>query len=192
MKTRLPLAIVPCVLLLVLPPTLAETGGEAPTDRDSSYQIESSVFGAAGFPGASPSFRGNGTLGQPTPIGIAAAGGSTLYAGFWARLLTMASSVDAATALIFQNSLYRNFPNPIAITTMIGYSVAEESEVDIAIYDVGGRRVRTLVHAELQPGEYSVVWNGITDSGDRLPSGVYFCRLDIGSFNSVKKMLVLR
>ncbi|MCK4513176.1 T9SS type A sorting domain-containing protein, partial [bacterium] len=68
-------------------------------------------------------------------------------------------------------------PNPFNPTTMIAYSVASPGRVSIKVYDLAGRTVRTLADGAHEAGEYEVLWDGRTDSGDRAASGVYFIRM---------------
>ena len=60
------------------------------------------------------------------------------------------------------------------------------------VYDIDGRLVRTLVNEEMDPGEYKVVWSGDNQSGTAVASGVYFVKFHASSFESVKKMLMVR
>jgi YVTN family beta-propeller protein len=86
----------------------------------------------------------------------------------------------------------RSFPNPFSRATTIRFEIAEPTHVRLAVYDVTGRLVRTLVDADLKPDLYSVVWNG-TDRGERrVASGIYFCRIEAGSFVRTSKLLLLR
>ena len=76
----------------------------------------------------------------------------------------------------FINELGQNFPNPFNPVTTVSYSIAEEGPVEIVVYDVGGRIVRTLVDDLREAGRYSVPWDGRNDAGQPLASGVYFVR----------------
>ena len=60
---------------------------------------------------------------------------------------------------------------------------------EIRIFDAGGRLVRRLKD-EAEPGGNTVVWDGRSGQGRRLPSGVYFCQLKVGNYTSHKKMLL--
>jgi flagellar hook assembly protein FlgD len=88
--------------------------------------------------------------------------------------------------------LFQNFPNPFNPLTTIEYSVAKASPVELTIYDVRGQGVRTLVRENRLAGKYAAVWDGKNDGGRPISTGVYFCRLEIGSFVSVKKMVLLK
>ena len=89
------------------------------------------------------------------------------------------------TPLIYQ--LSQNYPNPFNPTTTIKYSVPKISYVTIKIYDVLGREIETLVNGKEVPGNYSIEFNAI-----KLASGVYFYRMQAGSFAETKKLLLLK
>ena len=84
-------------------------------------------------------------------------------------------------------ALNQNYPNPFNPTTTINYSIAETAPVTLKIYDVTGREVSVLVDEVKQPGRYE-----ITFDASSLASGVYFYKLNAGSFSSVKKLSVLK
>jgi hypothetical protein len=84
-------------------------------------------------------------------------------------------------------SLSQNYPNPFNPVTKIGYGVSSSGFVSLKLYDVLGQEVATLVNAIEEPGYKSVTWNG-----KEVPSGVYFYRLQAGSFIETKKLLLLR
>ncbi|HEY9166163.1 MAG TPA: T9SS type A sorting domain-containing protein [Candidatus Kryptonia bacterium] len=84
-------------------------------------------------------------------------------------------------------SLGQNYPNPFNPSTVIGYQLSAVSHVTLKIYDVLGREVKTLVSERQAAGSHSVTF----DAGG-LPSGVYFYRLQAGSFNAIQKLLLLK
>lgn len=83
-------------------------------------------------------------------------------------------------------------PNPFNPTTSLTYTVATEGPVQLLIFDVSGRLVRTLVDARLASGRYSVTWDATTDHGRRLASGVYYARLRSGSADFVRRLTLAR
>jgi uncharacterized protein (DUF1501 family) len=82
-------------------------------------------------------------------------------------------------------SLSQNYPNPFNPTTRFEYTIARTQFVSINIFDVVGRKVATLVNETLAPGKYSAAWDG-----ENFPSGVYYYRLETGTFSDVKKMVL--
>jgi hypothetical protein len=92
-------------------------------------------------------------------------------------------STDLPTHFI----LNQNYPNPFNPTTTITFALPVKSFVSLKIFDALGREVETLLAEELSVGTYSKQWDA---SG--LPSGVYFYRLQAGSFMETKKLLLLR
>jgi hypothetical protein len=100
-------------------------------------------------------------------------------------------------ALPREFSLLQNFPNPFNPATVIGISVpAAEghttSRVLLVIYDVRGRKVRTLLDGDLSPGHYRILWDGLTGSSVRAPSGVYIYRFTSGEWSFTRKMTLAR
>jgi hypothetical protein len=84
-------------------------------------------------------------------------------------------------------SLYQNYPNPFNPNTRISYSIPEQSNVSLKIYDILGNEVQTIIN-RLQPaGKYTIEFKSAG-----LASGVYFYRIQAGSFSEVKKMLILK
>jgi len=89
-------------------------------------------------------------------------------------------------------SLAQNQPNPFGPTTMIRFALPVSDHVTIKVYDVRGQHVRTLVDRQLEAGFHDAIWDGRSSSGRQVASGVYFYRLDAGSFTDRKKMILLR
>jgi len=88
--------------------------------------------------------------------------------------------------------LSQNYPNPFNPTTKIEFTLAKSGFVTLQIYDMLGRKVRTLVSEELSSGYKSVIWDGRNDDGKDVASGVYFYQLKVGDFSEPKKMLLLK
>jgi hypothetical protein len=84
------------------------------------------------------------------------------------------------------------YPNPFNPTTRIVFDLSEKAAVHIAVYDIGGRLVCTLKDGVLEAGRHGVLWQGVTDSGARVSSGVYFCRMKAGAISQTMKMVLLR
>jgi len=78
-----------------------------------------------------------------------------------------------------------------AVTT-IHLSLGEATEVSMVVYDVRGKRVRTVVNGTLSSGDHRIAWNGTDEAGNPVSDGVYFCRVKAGSVEKTVKMLQLR
>jgi len=86
-----------------------------------------------------------------------------------------------------------SYPNPFNPATTIEFSLERSARVTLAIYDVSGRRVRTLVSGALTAaGIHAVNWDGTNDNGKRLASGVYFASFVAEGQVSAKKLIMLR
>ena len=106
--------------------------------------------------------------------------------------VTVVGVEDPDTSPAFSYSLNQNYPNPFNPATMIRYSLAQRAHVTIYVYDVEGRRVRTLVEKTQEPGNYRVEWNGTNDRGEKLASGVYFFHYQAGGRVFSRKAVMLR
>ncbi|MBU1676458.1 T9SS type A sorting domain-containing protein [bacterium] len=87
--------------------------------------------------------------------------------------------------------LVRNRPNPFNPATEILFTVPASGPVCLSIYDTSGRRVRTLLDGATVSGAGRVSWDGRAGTGERVGSGVYFCRLEAGGRAAITKMLLV-
>mgnify|MGYP002638719250 CR=1 FL=1 len=101
-------------------------------------------------------------------------------------------SINQELAMPTQFILKQNYPNPFNPTTTIGYGLPESSDVSIIIYDVKGREVMNLVQTTQSAGWYDVSWKGMTNTNKQVSTGVYFARIQAGTFSDVIKMVYLR
>ena len=97
-------------------------------------------------------------------------------------------------------SLSQNYPNPFNQATNIEFTLAKSGFVSLNIYDILGRKVRTLVSERLPSGYKSVLWDGKNDSGKDVASGIYFYQIKVenpapggvGDFTETKKLVLLK
>ncbi|KPL18489.1 MAG: hypothetical protein AMJ92_07735 [candidate division Zixibacteria bacterium SM23_81] len=89
-------------------------------------------------------------------------------------------------------SLSPNYPNPFNPSTAIGYEIPEAGRVTLAIYNVLGQEVRSLVDAHQEAGNHTVMWDSKDNAGHYLNSGVYFYTLKAGDFTQTRKMVLMR
>ncbi len=85
-----------------------------------------------------------------------------------------------------------NYPNPFNPTTHIEFSLKKAGRVELAVYNINGQKVRTLVSEEMEADNHKVTWNGKDDRGNSVSSGVYFYRLQTSEVSQTKKMLMLK
>ena len=91
-----------------------------------------------------------------------------------------------------QPQLLQNFPNPFNPNTAILYQLPVGAEVQLTIYNMAGQVVRRLVNEVQQAGRYRVVWDGRDATGRQVGSGVYLYRLRAGSFEKMRRMVVVK
>ncbi len=84
-------------------------------------------------------------------------------------------------------SLSQNYPNPFNPTTSISFALPKASHVSLKIIDIIGREIATIVSEELPAGSYTRQWNA-----ENMPSGIYFYRLQAGSYTQTKKLVLLK
>jgi hypothetical protein len=89
-------------------------------------------------------------------------------------------------------SLHQNYPNPFNPTTRIEYALPKAMRAELLVYDLVGRRVKTLVNEEKHAGQHFVQWDGMNEAGRGVSSGTYFYKLTAGSFTKVEKMMLVR
>lgn len=88
---------------------------------------------------------------------------------------------------LFEYSLQMNYPNPFNPSTQIQFSLADESNVELVVYDVLGRIVATLVNQPRPKGSYVSTWDGKNKDGQAVSSGVYFVRFTATDLAGVLK-----
>ncbi|WP_138431574.1 S8 family serine peptidase [Fodinibius saliphilus] len=89
--------------------------------------------------------------------------------------------------MVVENDLHPNYPNPFNPSTTISYELANKTEVTLNVFDILGRKVKTLVNEVQQSGTYNVNFNA-----SNLASGVYFVRLRTDSFTKIQKMTLIK
>ncbi len=88
--------------------------------------------------------------------------------------------------------LRQNYPNPFNPQTVINYQLSISTEVTLTIFDMLGRKVRTLVNGQQIEGSHKVIWDGRNDAGKSAASGMYFYRISVRDQQVTKRMVLLR
>lgn len=87
-------------------------------------------------------------------------------------------------------TLHQNFPNPFNPSTTIRFEVLKSSYVALGVYDLLGRRIKTLVEAEKGPGSHKIEWDGADGMGIKMPSGVYFYRMTSSGQSQTRRLVL--
>ncbi|MCD6162871.1 MAG: T9SS type A sorting domain-containing protein [candidate division Zixibacteria bacterium] len=88
--------------------------------------------------------------------------------------------------------LNQNYPNPFNANTEIGFSLENTGKVSLSVYNIAGQKISTLVDGVFNSGLHRVLWDGTSDNGKVVSSGVYFYHLEIGEQSQTKKMVLLK
>jgi hypothetical protein len=151
-----------------------------------NFNIPQSVVGSGGMDASGTNYGVRGTVGQP---GIGTTAGDSYQAslGYWYNPGTTVTAIDegASTPRVF--ALDQNYPNPFNPSTTIRFSVPKSSHVTLAVYDIAGRLVTSLVDEEMAPGVHEAVF----EAGD-IASGVYFYRIRAGEYTQTRKLVLLK
>ena len=89
-------------------------------------------------------------------------------------------------------ALHQNYPNPFNPITTLRYDLPENSYVNVTVYDMLGREIRTLVNATQDAGFKSVIWDATNNYGKPVSTGVYLYKIQAGDFVQTKKMVLLK
>jgi hypothetical protein len=108
------------------------------------------------------------------------------------EIITAVEDAGNSGSLPGEFSLEQNYPNPFNAETLINYGLPQDTHVELAVYNILGQRVRTLVDGIRPAGQHRARWDGTDDGGRPLASGLYFCRMKAGGYISVRKMLLVR
>jgi photosystem II stability/assembly factor-like uncharacterized protein len=107
--------------------------------------------------------------------------------GIWFISFPNEVNVESEISVPLTLTLEQNFPNPFNTSTNISFSIPSQSFVSLKIYDRLGREVATIISEEISAGDYTRKWNAAD-----LSSGIYFYRLQAGSYSETKKLILLR
>ena len=101
-------------------------------------------------------------------------------------------SVDEVIAAPETFSLKGNYPNPFNPSTKIMFTLGMENDVTVSVYSILGEEIATLHSGRMIPGAHSIRWNGLTDNGYSVASGVYFYQVNVAGQVKTGKMMLLK
>jgi len=147
--------------------TTASTSGQLPSDSLKLVKINAGALWVATF--------GNGVVRMP-------------------EILTTATGVKSQddTNIPTDFNLYSNYPNPFNPTTTITFDLTRQSDIELKIFDLKGRLVKSLKSGSLSAGTYQVTWDGTDMYAKPVASGIYVYRLDVGQEFFSRKMLLIK
>ena len=108
------------------------------------------------------------------------------------RLSTSSTSGVASAELPEEYALGQNYPNPFNPETVIQYQLPKQGHVTLIIYNMMGQEVKRLVESEKMAGYHEAVWDGTTDAGVHVESGIYLVLMRAGSFSQTRKLLFVQ
>jgi len=164
-----------------------------PAGAGHADQLDRAVFSAATLHVSNGSFQLSGTLAEAGVVGATGGAAYSFRLGFWApSVLAVTGAAPWTDAIVLADRLDSAFPNPFRQQATIRFALARPAAVRLSIYDVGGRRVATLIEGPLLAGEHRRVWDGRDDAGRVVAGGAYFYRLEAGSWRAAGRVLKLR
>ena len=149
------------------------------------------------------------SFGRPV-IGVMKGASDTAENGYWYVAVSglskdgiepetevTADAVESEVALPDEFALSQNYPNPFNPSTTIEFQIPavdglSEVATGLKIFDLRGRLIRTLVDKNMPPGYHSFYWDGLSDAGTKVSSGIYFYTIKAGDFGEKKKMMVIK
>jgi hypothetical protein len=161
----------------------------------AQYQVGWYTFTNGGGVLSSTNYNAAASVSQ-TAIGSLTGSNFLAYIGFWYPGILTGITEDKTGETIEPNALvtrlYNARPNPFANQTAIRYSLSAKSKASLFIYDITGRLVKTLVNASIEPGVYSINWNGKNERDQQVASGVYFYQLKTDNYLKTNKLLLTK
>ena len=88
-------------------------------------------------------------------------------------------------------NMLKNYPNPFSNSTTINYVLQEIGKVEVELVDLAGRIVKTFPPLIPNPGEYSLTWNCLTNSGSKALPGIYFCSIRFNNQVKTNRMILI-
>jgi len=111
----------------------------------------------------------------------------------WLLKFNSNTSIDDNLIHTNQNFILKNFPNPFNPSTTFEFSIQNDSQVDLTIYNIKGQKIKTLASNEFTKGNHSFIWDGVDELEKSVSSGIYYYKLNVnGRTEAVKKCLLLK
>jgi hypothetical protein len=159
----------------------------------AQFLLRGSVLGNGGSNSSNGTFSLVGTVGQPA-VGLSTGASFVLSSGFWAFGGSRVVAVDPSSGPRLPDHLAFDppAPNPSRESVRLVVALPKPAALELAIFDVTGRRLRELASGEWGAGEHLWRWDGSDRDGRRVPGGIYFARLLVdGRVFAERRMVVL-
>jgi hypothetical protein len=101
------------------------------------------------------------------------------------------AEVGAGQQVPAAHALFSAIPNPTKMGASIRYALANETQVQIRLYDTTGRLVRSLVEGLQAAGDHEITWDGLTEGGAAAGQGIYYYRMEADEYTSTRKLIVV-
>jgi len=111
---------------------------------------------------------------------------------FWYNETPTGMSISDDAPIASSYELGQNYPNPFNPVTTLRYDLPEQTHVNITVYDMLGRQVKTLINHTQDAGYRSVIWNATNDYGKPVSAGIYLYQIQAGGYMQTKKMVLLK
>jgi len=117
--------------------------------------------------------------------------GETAYSSVQTFQVDYVMGIDGSMIPV-EFALLQNYPNPFNPITTLRYDIPENSRVNITIYDMLGRQVKTLINQTQDAGYRSIIWDATNDYGKPVSAGLYLYQIQAGEYMQTKKMVLLK
>jgi hypothetical protein len=117
---------------------------------------------------------------------------SSIYQISFSKISTNVKERELMQNVLSSFTLYQNYPNPFNPSTTIQYYVPKPGNVEVNIYDIQGRLVKSISKSVQQAGLHSMEWNSQSNSGISVASGTYFCQVLFNGSSLVKKLVLIK
>jgi hypothetical protein len=132
-----------------------------------------------------------GSIGQPD-AGSLAAGPYRLQSGYWTPAVTPTVGIPMPESSVPTRFLsFSPAPNPSRNALRFAFDLPAASAVRLALYDLNGRLIHTLLDGVRAPGRHIALWDGVAGDGRRAPAGMYFARLVAGEHTATHRFVRL-
>ena len=122
---------------------------------------------------------------------------ASMNEGLWISSVESGYSINNNSLNMFESNtlpndyfIHQNFPNPFNSSTLIKYDLPKKSRISIILYDLMGKKIKTLVDEVQDPGFKTIEWNGLGDNRAHQASGLYFCRIKSLEFEDTIKLIL--